>query len=58
MTLKFDSKCLIEGKETLCHVDGNNIKIGAPGGKGQLSYNKIFYFWCFFIFFKFYVFFH
>ena len=32
--LKFDGKCLIEGEETLCHVNGNNIKIGAPGGKG------------------------
>ena len=37
MTLKFDGKCLIQGKETLCHVDGNNIKVGAPGGKGQLA---------------------
>ena len=37
MTLKFDGKCLKEGKETLCHVDGNNIKSGAPGGKGQLA---------------------
>ena len=25
--LKFDGKCLIEGEETLCHVNGNNIKI-------------------------------
>ena len=33
--LKFDGKCLKEGSETLCHVDGNNIKVGAPGGKGQ-----------------------
>ena len=32
--LNFDGKCLIEGEETLCHVNGNNIKIGAPGGKG------------------------
>ena len=37
MAYKFDGKCLIEGKEILCHVDGNNIKVGAPGGKGQLA---------------------
>ena len=35
--LKFDGKSLKEGSETLCHVDGKYIKLGASDSKSQLS---------------------
>ena len=39
--LKFDGKSLKEGSETLCHVDGKYIKIGASDSKTQLEiYNN------------------
>ena len=35
--LKFDGKCLIEGSKTLCHIDGQNIKVG-DGSSGGLNF--------------------
>ena len=35
--LKFDGKYLIEDSKTLCHVDGQNIKVG-DGSSGGLNF--------------------
>ena len=38
--LKFDGKCLIEGEETLCHVNGNNIKIEVSDNGSGIDTNE------------------